>query len=157
MFAKFLLAILVCVNFSTIAVAQDTSDSEKAWNAEKRHDFILDGAAKDISANISLWVDLQRESDAAFATGWAVALGDKIPSQPIAVIEVLSFMEEHIIDRVCPRQFFEGSEHYEMEGWMKRAITSLDSFTMKDSKKENIRIQCLEKVKTSLANKDKWS
>jgi len=122
----------------------------------KMNSFILKGAAQDMSDNIPLWVRLRHTLDAGSAEDWQIVLGDKIPSQPIAVIDVLSLTPHEDIQYVCPRPFVEGTQTYEMEDWMNRAITTLSSFTMNDPKKEKIRQECLQNIKQSLANKDKW-
>lgn len=156
MLKKILWLTVFCFSFNPLGFAQENFDREKVINREKRFHFIFEGAAGDIANNIPLWLELEREADGCFYTGWTIALGDKIPSQPVAVIEVLSFLAEDTVPKVCPRAFFEGSEIYEMEDWMKRAITSLDAFTMKDAKKEKIRQRCRELIQTSLDNKDSW-
>ncbi|MDR0477948.1 MAG: hypothetical protein LBH14_08470 [Desulfobulbaceae bacterium] len=129
----------------------------------KTNSFILNGAARDISDNISVWLKLKQTADGGSGEMWTIVLGDKIPSQPIAVIDVLSLiphdkipLTDEIRD-VCPRPFMEGAQEYEMEDWMNRAIATLSSFTMNDPKKEKIRQECLANIKQSLANKDKWS
>jgi len=123
----------------------------------KMDNFILNGAAQDISDNIPLWVKLNKTLDAGSGEEWRLVLGDKIPSQPIGVIDVLSLTSHEEIQYVCPRPFVEGTQNYEMEDWMNRAITTLSSFAMNDPKKEKIRQECLQNIKQSLANKDKWS
>jgi len=141
--------------FSNTSYAKDITPQDVENNIQI-NSFILSGASRDISANIPLWVHLRNTLDGASALGWAIALGDKIPSQPIAVIEVLSLTHRGDIERVCPRPFMEDSEIYEMEQWMERAISSLSSFTMNSCQKESIRKECLAKIEQSLARKELW-
>jgi len=154
---------LVCILcFPDVIYAQDISLQDEEIGG-KIDNFTLDGAAKDISDNIPLWVKLKQTFDAGSAEAWTMVLGDKIPSQPIGVIDVLSLIPHDRvpltdeIQAICPRPFLEGTQNYEMEDWMNRAIATLSSFTMNDPKKEKIRQECLENIKRDLANKDKWS
>ena len=152
----YLLSFVIVFCCSDIVYAKDITQ-EDVKNSIKINEFTMSGASQDISANISLWVGITKEtSSVSLSEGWPIVLGDKIPSQPIAVIEVLSLINHDEIRCVCPRPFMEGSEIYEMEQWMNSAINSLSSFTMNDPKKDKIRIECLERIKKSLAGKDSW-
>ncbi|MDR2572998.1 MAG: hypothetical protein LBC94_01410 [Desulfovibrio sp.] len=79
--------------------------------------------------------------------------GEKIVSQPIAVIEVLSLTKGDSITRVCPPPFFEDTPDYEIDNWMNMGIEVLSSFTMDDNNKDGIRKKCLHLIqKASRAN-----
>jgi hypothetical protein len=147
-FSCLAIALFVVCFISPAHADDDKFEEEK--NRMKVFEFIFDGASKDIADNISLFVALTKRIDAASGLAWRIALGDKIPSQPVAVIEVLSRVDEDLLPQVCPRIFMEGSEDYAMVDWMNRAIQSLGSFTMQDSRKDAIRAECLERIEASL-------
>lgn len=149
----YILLFLSIFCFSNTIYAENITH-EDVKNSIKMDEFILNGASQDISENISLFVSLKKTLEGVSSLGWRIALGDKIPSQPVAVIEVLNLIEHDEMEYICPRMFMEGSQNYEMEQWMNRAISSLSSFTMNDPKKESIRKECLEKIKKALAEKD---
>lgn len=139
----------------SISQAEDISSLYHPSDNTKMNNFIMDKASQDISSNISIWVKLKNELQGENALGWELILGDKIPSQPIAVIEIISLTKTDIAS-ICPRHFMEGSEYYEIERWMNRAIDTLNSFTMTDSSKDDIRKQCLLKIQIALENKENW-
>ena len=152
------LLILTCVhpvfpqNATIHAAPQD-------WQAirdkEKQQDFVIEKAVENISENISLLCHVLHELDEGSVAGWYVHTADKLPSQPVAVIELMAASHVEVQD-MCPRQFYEGTEHHVMEAWMRKAMRALSTFTMTDSRKDTIRRRCLEKIDIALSGKDKW-
>lgn len=132
-----------------LALSSESSavDRDKAANKILRMDYIMEKAAEDISANVSLWVELRDEVDAATGEGWIYSLSVKIPSQPLGVIEVLA-RTGYPADNLCMPRFIE-PEDYVVEEWSRRSIAALESFVMHDEKREGIRRDCLESIKDS--------
>lgn len=101
-YAILLLSFFCCS--SVIYADSITQAQEDTKNSMKMNEFIMNGAAQDISVNISLWVSLIKKTESVhLSESWPIVLGDKIPSQPVAVIEVLNLIEDNNIEEVCPR------------------------------------------------------
>lgn len=133
--------------------------SSQDWQAirdrEKQQDFVIAKATENISENITLLCRVLQELNEGDVAGWYVQTADKLPSQPVAVIELMAASRAEVQD-MCPRQFYEGTEHHVMEAWMQKAMKALSAFTMMDSGKDAIRRRCLEEIENALSDRDKW-
>ena len=133
----------------------DPPDWQTIHDKEKQQDFVIQKAVENISDNITLLCRVLHELDEGSVAGWYVLTADKLPSQPVAVIELM--VASHVdVQDMCPRQFYEGTEHHVMEAWMRKAMKALSAFTMTDSRKDAIRRRCLEKIEIALSGKNKW-
>ena len=105
---------------------------------------------------------MHAETDAAVAKDWEILIADKIPTQPVAVIQLLAHMNNAMPDviyvqKMCPRDFIEDTASYDqMVDWMERAATALEVFTMIDPREEAMRRACLEEIQKALADKETW-
>ena len=141
-----LLAVLPLVTLSVPAKAQSQSERmEQAKNDLKKKDYIMNEASLDIAADVSLWVQLRGEVDAASGEGWVYSLSVKIPSQPLGVIEVMA-QTGFPAAQLCIPRFIE-AEDYVVDQWTRRSVAALESFNMVDEKREKIRRDCLESIK----------
>jgi hypothetical protein len=130
-------------------------DWQAVRDKEKQQDYVIEKAAENISDNITLLCRVLQELDEGSVAGWYVHTADKLTSQPVAVIELMAASHAEVQD-MCPRQFYEGTEHHVMEAWMRKAVKALSAFTMKNNRKDTIRRQCLEKIGIALNGRDKW-
>jgi hypothetical protein len=130
-------------------------DWQAVRDKEKQQDYVIEKAAEDISDNITLLCSVLQELDEGSVAGWYVHTADKLPSQPVAVIELMAASHVEVQD-MCPRQFYEGTEHHVMEAWMKKAMKALSAFAMTDIHKDTIRRRCLEEIGIALNERDKW-
>ena len=133
----------------------DPPDWQAIHDKEKQQDFVIEKAVENISDNITLLCRVLHELDEGSVAGWHVRTADRLPSQPVAVIELMAASHVDVQD-MCPRQFYEGTQHHVMEAWMRKAKKALSAFTMTDSRKDAIRRRCLEKIEIALSGKDKW-
>ena len=122
----------------------------------------IEKATEDISGNIPFLIAVHAETDAAVAKDWEILIADKIPTQPVAVIQLLAHMNNAMPDviyvqKMCPRDFIEDTASYDqMVDWMERAATALEVFTMIDPREEAMRRACLEEIQKALADKETW-
>lgn len=109
----------------------------------QRHEIEM--AVENISENIPVLKKILAELDDAETALWRIHTADKIPSQAVAVIELMAATNIDP-DCMCPRRFFEGERRFVIEAWMNKAVSALESFTMKEPRKERIRRECLERI-----------
>jgi hypothetical protein len=122
--------------------------SHQAFSIDRaqRLEYIMDKASEHIENNTKLFVELASEVDGVSGLAWGIILGQKLTSQPLGVINVLSMIKNDAIKQVCSPTFVEGTEDYEINDWLDTSIRVLGSFTMKEKSKENIRINCLNLI-----------
>ena len=102
-------------------------------------------AVKDISKNIQTLTKILLELEDAQKGRWYMLTADKLPSQPVAVIELMAATDVDP-DCMCPRQFPESESRSVIDAWMNRAVAALNSFEMHDPRKENVRKKCLGNI-----------
>ena len=150
-FVFFPLAGALILAGSAQAGAQEASERmERSRNDLKKKDYIMNEASRDIAADVSLWVQLRGEVDAASGEGWIYSLSVKIPSQPLGVIEVLA-ETGFPAEQLCRPRFIE-AEDYVLDQWTRRSVAALESFSMVEEKREGIRRRCLESIKAADAD-----
>ncbi len=122
----------------------------------------IEKAAEDIARNMLFLIAVHAETDAATAEAWEIDIADKIPTQPVAVIQLMAHMHNELPDiiyaqKMCPRVFIEDTASYDqMIDWMERAAAALEAFTMIDPQEEAMRRACLEEIQKALADKETW-
>jgi len=113
---------------------------------DKKYEYIITKSCEDIQSNTDILLSVYKEIDAAIATTWRVSVAKKIPSQPVAVIRLLSKAGVKP-PRYCMDPFFEADE-FILKTWLGNAIDALEAFTMNDGKEESFRCQCLGELKS---------
>jgi len=109
------------------------------------HRHEIEKAVENISENIPALKKILTELDDSEAALWRMHTADKIPSQAVAVIELMAATGIDP-DGMCPRRFFAGERRFVITDWMNKAAFALDAFTMKKPRKEKIRKECLENI-----------
>jgi len=140
------------------ATATDIAEFEKdPWGFRwSRANLARDKAVEDIAANIPLLVVLRKDFGESAHLEWAIPIAEKLPSQPVAVVQLMTLVDNSI-DQICPRIVIEDTIPFsEYKNWMERSATSLESFTMNDEKAETTRRVCLQKIKDALSSTKPW-
>ena len=117
---------------------------------ENKMFFIIEKACADINKNMTFLINLyvDNEFDGIIPGYFSTIIADKILSQPVSVINLISKLNIPVT-KMCPKDSFEDqSEDY--KHWKENAIVILDSFTMNDAEEEGIRQGCLKAIKKSL-------
>ena len=147
---KELLAKNLIALFFLLPAAQETQthaapgrDEARVERSARIHDIA--NAVKDISENIRTLKNLLLELEDAQKGEWHMLTADKLPSQPVAVIELMAAANVDP-DCMCPRQFPESESRSVIKAWMNRSIVALNSFRMHDLRKENVRKECLGNI-----------
>lgn len=138
---KVTLLALVGLMLTGVAKAEDRPLDDGLYH-EWQIDYILDGAAKDLQKHRDFYAKIRARTDAATGIAWSAVLGEALPSQPIAVIDIIA-MTGNDMGMICPKFFPEGTEEYEIDEWYARSIETLQAFTLVDPKKDAIRKECL--------------
>jgi hypothetical protein len=132
----------------------DRKKSEKIMQVqlykENKIFFIIEKACADINKNMTFLTNLytDNEFDGIISGYFSTVIADKILSQPISVINLMSKLNIPIT-KMCPKDYFEdNSDDY--EHWKEMAIVILDNFTMSNAVEEKIRVDCLKAIKKSL-------
>lgn len=145
------------------AVAHGSADSDivkfekDPWGFQwSRAALARDKALEDIAANIPALVLLRKDFGESAHLEWAIPVAEKLPSQPVAVIRLMT-IADNSIDQICPRMVIEDTISFsEFQNWMERSVASLESFTMNDADAETTRRVCLQKIRHSLSTTKPW-
>jgi len=111
---------------------------------EKKFEFIVHQACKDIFANTDILIATRKESDAAFSLIWQFSVARNIPIQPVAVISLYTILGSDPTDE-CSLPFIEENIETAIV-WSRRSIDALQSFTMNGEKEEQMRRACLSNI-----------
>ena len=125
----------------------------------KRAELALDKALEDIAANIPFLLVLKKDFGESALFGWAVPIAEKLPSQPVAVIQFMTNIadDEQYIIHMCPMGVIEDSIPFDQyKIWLERSVAALEAFTMTDVKAEKMRNYCLQRIKHDLATGEPW-
>lgn len=141
---KIAIAILMTAFSCSYSFSSDDFEEQVIFN--KKFEYIITQSCEDIHANMDIMLSVHKEIDAAIATAWRVSVAKKIPSQPVAVIRLLSKAGVKA-QRYCMDPFFEADE-ITLKTWLESSIDALESFTMKNVREELFRCECLEEIKS---------
>ena len=143
----------------------DSFEKKHSWGFRRsRAELALDKALEDIAAHIPLLLLMRKDFGESFLD-WAVPIAEKLPSQPVAVIQFVANLEDgyagtgqRYIEHICPRAVIEDAIPFsEYKNWLERSSLVLEAFTMNDPKAERARSFCLEKIKEALATAKPWT
>ena len=140
------IAIAIVMTALSCSYSFSSDDFEEQIIFNKKYEYIITKSCEDIRANMDIMLSIHKEIDAAIATAWRVSVAKKIPSQPVAVIRLLSKADVKA-QRYCMDPFFEADE-ITLKTWLESSIDALESFTMKNSKEELFRCECLEEIRS---------
>jgi hypothetical protein len=139
---------LILLTISSV-VASYSDELENNIVFQKKYEFIIEKSCEDIRSNMDVMLNIYKEIDAGIATAWRVSVAKKIPSQPVATVQLLSKAGVKA-GRYCLDPFFE-ADTITLKTWFENSIGALETFTMKDAKEEAFRCQCLEEIKSEYA------
>ena len=139
-----LVFILACLAFSGVAYAQDKPPRDEQF-LEQTQDYILQQAALNLQANKKLYVQMLAHVDGASGLSWIKHLGQAIPAQPVAAIEILT-LSGYDIEGVCPAFFPEDAPDSIIDAWTANAVEALSAFKMAEPEQEAVRQKCLENI-----------
>jgi hypothetical protein len=140
------------------AATPDLAEFEKdPWGFPwSRAGLARDKAVEDIASNIPLLILIRKDFGESALLEWAIPIAEKLPSQPVAVVQLMALVDNSI-DQICPRMVIEESiSFFEFKSWMERSAASLESFTMNDAKAEITRRACLQKIENALSSTKPW-
>lgn len=137
-------------------------EKKHSWGVRRsRAELAHDKALEDVAANIPFLLLIRDDFGVSFLD-WVIPIAEKLPSQPVAVIQLLTnienqYPEQRYIEHICPRTVIEDAIPYsQYKNWMERSILALESFTMKDGKAEKVRKRCLRQIKAELSTAKPW-
>ena len=123
---------------------------ERRYQDDKK-EFAMLKAVEDIDKNMDFLLRMHQEVDASTGLGWEIFIADKLPSQTVAVIRLMTRGKVGV-NRMCPRVVIEDMmSDSDYDQWMTRTISSLEAIRMADSKEETVRQECLALIRESLA------
>jgi hypothetical protein len=123
----------------------DRDETRQAQVEENARIHDIAKAVKDIAENSHALEELLLGIEDAQKVQWYMLTADKLPSQPVAVIDLMAAADVDP-DCMCPRQFPESESRSVIDAWMRRSIAALNSFRMHDPRKENVRKECLGNI-----------
>jgi hypothetical protein len=125
-------------------------------------ELALEKAVEDIAAHIPFLLFIRSKFDAIAHLAWAIPIAEKLPSQPVAVVQLMTIVNDifdyfDVTDHMCPRMVIEDAIPFQQyKNLMERSVLALESFAMKDAKAEEVRERCLLKIKDTLATAKPW-
>jgi uncharacterized membrane protein len=139
------------------------ADYEKDFAELRRRgiDFARDKALEDIAAHVPMLLFLFKDSGESVSS-WMVGVAKKLPSQPVAVIQLLTnihdaYPESRHIDNMSAMHVFKDALSFQdYKNLMVRSVMVLESFDMKDEKSEKVRKQYIQKINDALATGKPW-
>lgn len=147
-FLRVVLAFSVC--FSVFACSA-MPPSTRSGDAKSEDIFaVIENAVGNIAGNSVFLAELRLKTDAGSSEYWEESVADQLPSQPVAVIQLMT-RTGIPVERMCPREVIEDAlsvEQYTI--WKQQAVAALDSFIMKDLAEEAVRKACLREIQKSL-------
>ncbi len=143
--AKNLIALFFLLPAAQGVQTHAAPDRDETRQARMEGNARIHEAVKDIAKNSHALEALLLELEDAQKGQWYMLTADKLPSQPMAVIELMAAADVDP-DCMCPRQFPESESRSVIDAWINRSIVALNSFRMHDPRKENIRKECLGNI-----------
>lgn len=147
-----ILVILSCLLYPVSSFANEHATMDDAIYSEVHEVYALKWAARNLQANKKFYLKMLEKVDGATGLAWIKILGENIPAQPVAAMEILT-LSKVTVESVCPPFFPEDTPDHVIDEWNKSAIEVLRFFTMTDPENEKTRQQCLKSI---IQANDEW-
>ena len=144
-------SIFFFTHFICFSASYEDNDYIKDRDESKKQQFIIDKASCDINENMTLLANLfiKKQLGEGNVQYYYATIADRIPSQPISVIKLMSVTNINV-EKMCPRYYFDdGTDEFMIKYWEEKAIKSLDSFKFVYDNEEKIRVDCLNAIRKS--------